>query len=294
MLEGMAYLRLKRQKLGRIFERFLEERLAPGGTILVVECSRSWRSRAVGERAIFQFGALGGVPEEEYHASGARIADYLEREGSPRRDWAPPEPDARRAEAEWGFDAALRPDLEKVADRFGYRLHRLVADEPQDFSPFVADLYRWWYRRRGMPGKRLLVESYVQWDPLWTLRLGAVPFWCRFNMEPDYEQLQAYLGRTDQYEHIHLNLFSQGLWSPGVVPVQRWRELVEAAAAHRGELIGVDEKAYPLDTGSSLRYQPAFAQLAPRHPLPSPLGMAEVDAFVAASPAAYRLMWEEG
>jgi hypothetical protein len=292
MLEGMTYLRLKRHSLGRTFERFLEERLAPGGTVLLVEVTRRWRSRAVGERAYFQFGCLGGVSEEEYHASGARIADYLARERSPRRRWEPPEPDARRPEAEWGFDPAMRPDLERVTARSGYRLRRLVVEEPQELSPFVADLYRWWYRRRGLPGQRLLVESYVQWDPLWAMRLGAVPFWSRFNMEPAYQELERYLDGAEPYDHIYLNLFSQGLCSPGVVPVGRWRELVASSARMHGEVIGVDEGAYPLDTGSSMRFQPAFAALSPRHPLPAPLDVAGIDRFLDTSGKSYRFVWE--
>lgn len=291
MLEGMAYLRLKRHTLGRTLERFLAERLTPDATILVVECTRTWRSRAVGERAYFQFGAPGGVPEEEYHDSGARIADYLERERSPRRRWDPPEPDARRPEAEWGFDPALQPDLDRVAAEHGYRLRRLVVDEPQDLSPFVADLYRWWHHRRGLPGQRLLVQSYVQWDPLWALRLGAVPFWMRFNMEPSYQDLAGYLERAEPYDHIHVNLFSQGLWSPGVVPVPRWRELVASSAAVNGELVGVDQDAYPLDTGSTMRFQPAFAELPPRHPLPAPLDVTDIDRFLGASDRSYRVTW---
>ncbi len=292
MLEGMAYLRLKRQTLGRTFERFLEERLAPGGTVLVVESLRTWRSRAVGERAYFQFGCLGGVSEEEYHDSGDRIADYLARERSPRRRWDPPEPDGRRPEAEWGFDPALRPDLERVASRSGYRLRRLVVEEPQDLSPFVADLHRWWYRRRGIPAQRLLVESYAQWDPFWALRLGAVPFWNRFNMQPDYDELERYLAQAEPYDHIHLNLFSQGLWSPGVVQVPRWRGLVESSARVHGEVIGVDEDAYPLDTGSALRFQPAFAALSPRHPVPDPLTISDVDRFLGQTQASYGVSWE--
>ena len=292
MLEGMAYLRLKRQRLGRVFERFLEERLAPGGTIISLECRRTWRSRSVGERAVFQFGALGGVPEEEYHASSDRIADYLQREASPHRSWTPPEPDGRRAEAEWGFDDALRPDLERVADRFGYSLRRLTFDEPQDLSPFVAELYRSWYGQRGLPGQRLLVESYCQWDPFWVLRLGAVPFWCRFNMQSDYDELEAYLAEAEPYDDIHVNLFSQGLWSPGVVHPRHWRALVDSAARHRGELIGVDEKAYPLDMGSSLRYQPAFAAIKARHPLPTPLAVSAIDEFLASGWHHPRMAWE--
>ncbi len=292
MVEGMAYLRLKRHTLGRAFERFLEERLAPGGTILVIQCRRTWRSRAVGERALFQFGSLGGLSEEEYHHGGPRISDYLGRERSPWSGWEPPAPDARRSEAEWGFDPALLPDLERVAGRCGYRLRRLVVDEPQQLSPFVADLYRWWYRRRGVPARRLLVESYVQWDPLWVLRLGAVPFWNRFNMEPSFAELERYLRSAEPYDYIHLNLFSQGLWSPGVVPVVRWRELIASAATSRGEVIGVDEDAYPIDTGSTMRYQRAFAALPPRHPLPAPLDLSDVDHFLTTSAASYPLTWE--
>ena len=291
MLEGMAYLRLKRRVLGRTFERFLEERLAPGGTILVVEVARTWRSRAVAERGYFQFGCLGGLSEEEYHESPPRVRDYLARERSPWRRWDPPAPDGRRPEAEWGFDPGMRADLEAVAARFNFRLRRLVVEEPQDLSPFVADLYRWWYRRRGMPGQRLLAQSYVQWDPLWTLRVGAVPFWLRFNMEPDIEALEEYLAATERYEEIDLNLFSQGLWSPGVVQLPRWTELVRAFADVRGEVIGVDEGAYPMDTGSTVRYQPAFEALPPRHPLPAPLEIEDVDRFLADHGPGYRLQW---
>jgi hypothetical protein len=124
------------------------------------------------------------VSEVEYHGSGDRIADFLARERSPwsRRD--PPATDGRRPEAEWGFDTQVLPELEWLADRFGHRLRRLVVDEPQQASPLVSDLW-WWSRRYGLPGQRLVVESYVQWDPLWTMRLGAVPFWMRFNMGTD-------------------------------------------------------------------------------------------------------------
>jgi hypothetical protein len=291
MLEAMAYMRLKRLRLGREYERFLEERLAPGGTIIQFECTRDWRSRAVGERAYFQFGCLGGVPEEEYHHSGERIAAYLAGEGSPRRRWDPPEPDDRRPEAEWGYDPALSADVARLAERHGHPLRRLVVHEPQDLSPFVADFYRWWYRQRGMPADRLLAECYVQWDPMWILRLGAAPFWLRFNMEPSYELLRGYLDGAKPYRNIHVNLFSQGLRSPGVVPLDRWEELITTRATDRGELIGIDRRSYPADPGSALRFQPAFEGLPPRHPLPAPLTVEAIDRFLDQTTADYPLEW---
>jgi hypothetical protein len=291
MLETMAYLRLKRRRLGRTYERFLSERLAPGATIVLSECTRDWRSTTVGERAYFQFGCLGGVPEEEYHNSGERIAHYLAEQGSPWRRWEPPKPDGRRPEAEWGFDPAIRPDVADLAARCGYHLRRLVVHEPQDGSGMVAELYRWWYRRLGLPGDRLLVETYVQWEPLLVLRLGAVPFWSRFNMEPSYQVLRRYLDGTEPYREIHLNLFSHGLCSPGTVPVPQWRELVASRAGERGEVIGVDEASYPTDLGATSRYEPAFAALPARHPLPPPLPIADIDGFVNANPGRWPVQW---
>ncbi|HSH22812.1 MAG TPA: hypothetical protein VK975_02010 [Acidimicrobiales bacterium] len=292
MLQRMAYMRLKRLRLGRAYERFLEERLAPGATVVQLICTRTWRTRTVGERAYFQFGALGGVAEDEYHDPGERIARYLEAEGSPRRDWEPPETDARRPEAEWGWDPALGEDVERLARRYGFSLRCLAMEEPDDLSPFVADFHRWWYRRMGVPSSRLLVESYVQWDPYWVLRLGVVPFWLRFNMEPSYEALGSYLDHTEAYDDIYLNLFSQGLWSPGVVPVQRWRELIESKAREHAAVIGVDEDAYPIDTGSTLRYQPAFEALPFRSPIPPPVSPETLDLFLADSGVEYpRVRW---
>ncbi|WP_238447249.1 hypothetical protein [Micromonospora sp. 4G55] len=291
MLERMAYLRLKRLRLGPTYERFLAERLIPGGTIILLECSRDWRTTQVADRTYFQFGALGGVPEEEYFNGRERIAEYLARQGSPHRRWQPPQPDTRRPEAEWGFDPALRPDVEHLAKRYGYRLRRLVTAEPQQLSPFVADLYRWWYHRRGLPGNRLLAESYVQWDPLWVLRHGAVPFWLRFNMTPSYEDLRRYLDGAAPYDHIHINLFSQGLCSPGVVPTKQWRDLADSRAHISGGLIGVDEQAYPVDAGSTLRYQPAYQALPPRHPLPPPLRADDIDQFLTSTDGTYPVEW---
>jgi hypothetical protein len=292
MLEGMAYMRLKRLELGSAYERFVRERLEPGAPIIQIECGRTWRTRAVGERSYFQFGCLGGVPEEEYHDSGERIADYLEHEDSPWRGWHPPEMDARRAEAEWGFDPAIAGGIRALAAREGHPVRRLAMLEPQELSPPIADLYRWWYRRRGLPGDRLLCESYVQWDPMWVLRTGAVPFWLRFNMEPAHQELERYLNSTEPYEQIDLNLFSQGIRSPGVVPVERWRDLIERHARGGAQVIGVDEDAYPVDLGSTLRYQPAFESASTRLPLPPPLDVSEFEEFLAESGHRYAVTWD--
>ncbi|HEV2809553.1 MAG TPA: hypothetical protein VGV93_04040 [Acidimicrobiales bacterium] len=286
-MQAMAYMRFKRLRLSRAYRDFLEQRLAPGATIVQFECERTWRVRTIGERAYFQFGCLGGVSEEEYHDSGERIAKFLAAEDSPRRSWEPPQTNTRRPDAEWGWEPALGEDVQALADRCGYGLRHLVFDEPQDLSPFVADFHRWWYRRLDVPADRLLVECYVQWDPYWVLRLGVVPFWLRFNMEPSYEELRAYLERAEPYARIYLNLFSPGLASPGFVPVDKWRQLIESKAREHAEVVGVDEDAYPVDTGGTMRFSPAFRALPFRHPIPAPVSADDIDTFLGESAGDY-------
>jgi hypothetical protein len=72
-------------------------------------CRRSWHTTRVGERHVFQHGAVGGATEEEFHHGSERIAEYLERYHSPVRRWDGPEPDTESPEAEWGFEEALDP-----------------------------------------------------------------------------------------------------------------------------------------------------------------------------------------
>lgn len=290
MLERVAYLRLKRLALGPVYERFLVERLAPGGVVVQVECVRDWPVTPVGERAYFQFGCPGGLAEDEYQLPTDRVTRYLAQEGSPRRTWEPPEPHGRRPEAEWGFDPALAADVERVVRENGFAFRRMVTREPDDASPFVADLYRWWYHQLGRPTDRLLVESYVQWDPMRVLRTGSVPFWLRFNTEPDYGRLRSYLESVDPYGEIYLNLFSQGVRSPGVVSAARWEQLL-AANAPRAALIGVDRDAYPLDLGSTMRYHEAFARIPERQPVPEPMDVTQVDRFVAEAPPRFDVTW---
>lgn len=282
MLVRFMYFRFKRLRLGATLERFLEQRLAPGATVFIVDCTLTWPVSVLGERHRFQFGALGGMPADEYAGGSDRIARHLAELNARVRQWDAPPPDERYPEAEWGYDDSLTPDITALADRCGYQVRRITVGEPEHLSPLVADLYRWWYRRRGLPADRLLVETYNQWEPHWALRLGAVPFWLQFTAESSYQLLEEYLRRDEQpYRRIGVNLFSNAVHSVGQVPAGQWRELARRYARVEGDLLGVDGRAFPEDIGSTLRYRPALAALPERHPLPPPLDVGELDDFLA-------------
>lgn len=279
MMQQAAFFRLKRRELGPVYEEFIRTHLAPGGVILTLESTRTWRAVETGQRSYFQFGCLGGLPEEEYTTGSERVAEFLRAQGSDCRSWTAPEPTTRTPDGEWGSDPALQEDADRLAEEAGYRRRRLHMNEPQDASAFVAELHRDWYSRLGDAPSRLLVQTYTHVDPYWTLATRSVPFWNRFHKEPSFDVLSEYLDSAEQYQDIFVSLFAHGVESPALVHPPEWQRLAVNHAGRHGEVIGIDWDAYPLDTGAAFRYQEAMKKLDEHRDIPDPLTVEEVDGF---------------
>ena len=278
-LRRMAYFRVKRRTLGPAYEKFLIDHLEPGGLVIVAECAKRWPVTHLGERYLFQFGAVGGIAAEEYRTGSDRVADYLRRYRAGRTRWTAPPADGDAPEAEWGFEPDMRGDIAAFADRHGFRVRRLPFDEPEDLSPLVAELYRRWYRGRGLPGDRLFVDSFMLLDPWWTLRAGAVPYWSVFPVQPSLAALHHYLDDAEPYDHIHLALFCHGVRSAGIASADQWRELLGRARIS-GTFAGVSPRRYPRDFRTFFEFSDVLRRVAPRHQMPEPMPLATFDAFV--------------
>ncbi len=281
--QGMSYFRVKRMALGEAYECFLQKALPPGGTIFLVECNQSWPTTQVSDRHIFQFGAVGGATPEEFFQGSERVEAYLKRYDSSQRRWDAPEPNGERPEAEWGFESALREDVERFARERGYHVRRIVFEVPEDLSPFVAELYRWWYKQLQVVTNCLLVESFVLTEPMLTLKMGLVPFWMTFNVESSLYNLENYLDSTDPYDEIYMMLFSHGVDSVGLPSIDRWRQVFQKARKS-GSFVGVAEEQYPRHFSSMIRYHTDLKRLiSARYPLPTSLSLAQLDQFIEQS-----------
>lgn len=280
MTNWMSYFRVKQLRLGEDYERFLEERLAPGGTIVPVDCRKRWPVRRIGPRHVFQFGAVGGLKPEGYLAPDERTRRWLTAQGSAPERWNAPPPDDEAAEAEWGFEPALARDAERFAAANGFRIARLSFDEPDALGPLVADLYRWWYARRGwQPDLRLLLESFVMTAPDRVLRTGSVPLWATFNTEHDLAGLRSYLdGRS--FEEVAISLFPNGVNAVGQAGLDGWREQLGRARS-RGYFLGVNERLFPFDFAGLANYHRAIRQLPVVHEVPPQLDPAELSTFLS-------------
>ncbi|UQA97110.1 hypothetical protein [Streptomyces halobius] len=269
MIAGMTYFRVKWHRLPAAYRRFIHDHLAPGGTLVAVDCTLRWPTTDVADRYVFQFGALGDAAPEEYHRGGPRVADLLARHGSSVRRWDPPAPNGESPEAEWGLHPALLADVSAFAAQHRLTLDVLRFDTPQRLSPAVAGLYRSWYADRGLPADRLLVESFLLLDPWQALRTGSVPYWSVFGTETFRAGLEAYLDSTDPYDEIRVLLFNHGTASIGLAGAADWRRTA-ARAREIGVLTGADATAYPRDFAGLVRAHRELGKIRTRYPLPLP------------------------
>jgi len=291
MIQRLAYFRVKLLRLGEVYERFISQSLEPGGTIFLIECRSAWPTTRISDRHVFQHGALGGATQEEFLHGSERVENYLRRYGSHRRRWDSPEPDGVSPEAEWGFEPALLEDVERFARERGYRLRRVVFEEPEDVSPLIADLYRRWYAGRGLHANRLLIESFILMEPYWALRTGSVPLWTEFGMKPSLGSVEDYLGKAEPYDEIHAMLFSHGVESVGLPSVERWRT-VTGLARKQGGFVGVDEEKFPRDYATFARYHTELKKIPARYPMPGPVTLEGLHALLQEAGERYLVRWE--
>lgn len=292
MVRKLAYFRVKSRVIGPVYEDFLETVLESGGTVISLECEYDWPAIDLGERHSFQLGGLGGLSPAEYYGGSERVADFLERQGADRHEWDVPKPDGRIPEAEWGFDPALRDDLERVATDRGYELRRLAFDDPRDLSSFVADRYREWYADWNRPVDRLLVQSFALVEPWWTIRTGSVPYWTAFNTQSDADYLESYLDDTQPYDEIRTTLFSHGVESAGLASIDRWQDVLSRARNCHG-FVGVETDEYPYDVETHVRYHADLpAEIGARHSHPPPMAFDRFESVAEAVADQYDITWE--
>lgn len=279
MLGYITYFRFKFRRLPPAYERFLEQSLEPGGTIIIVNCQRRWPVTQVGERHVYQFGAEGGATEEEYFQGSQRVSDYLERYGSAQHRWHPPPPDGDSPEAEWGFEPQLAVAIENFARQRGYRVLYLDFHKPEALSPAVADFHRRWYAERGIHENRLLLESFIVMEPYWALRTATVPFWMCFNKEPSLRAAKHYLASVAPYDKLYTMLFAHGVNSVGLPPIEDWQGLSHRAR-QGGGLLGVHPRSYPAHFAAFAKYSAQLRRLKPHYPLPAPLPFERLEGFI--------------
>ncbi len=128
-------------------------------------------------------------------------------------------------------------------------------------------------------------------EPYWALRGGLVPSWMVFNMQPSAQALTDYLDHTGTFDEILMMLFSHGVESIGLVPIEEWHGLLRRARRH-GAFVGVDETAYSRDFAAFARYSSDLQRKIPlRGLLPAPVKLKQLDQFLKENQGRYAVYW---
>lgn len=281
MVQRMAYFRIKKRALGPAYSLYLKKQFRAGATVYLSDCRYSWLTKRVDQRHYFQLGGAGGVTAEEYLNGSDRVARFLEREGSHMRRWHSPAADGRTPEGEWGFEEEMGQEVIQLARDVGGRVVRLSFDDPEDLSPMVADFYRWWYAKRGTQTSSLLTESFIFLEPYWALRTGSIPFWMVFNGRSSADSLERYLDNSSPYDYINMMLLSNGVRPIEGISVDDWRVALNRASIS-GRFVGVNEKKFPYDFASFLRYDRSLQETIPfRQEIPDRATVTDFEDFMA-------------
>jgi hypothetical protein len=280
MIARMTYFRVKWLRLPGPYRAFLTDCLAPGSTVILVDCTLKWPTTTVGDRHVFQFGAEGGAGAREFHEGSARVADFLHRQGSAQDRWLPPAADGDSPEAEWGFAEPLADDVAAAAAQRGLAVERLRFEDPEDLSAPIAELFRHWYAGHGLPARRLLVSSFLLMDPVLAMRTGSVPYWAVFGTRPSLDRLAGYLSSTERYDDIQLAIFPHGVESIGLPSIGEWQAVL-GCARHHGQLLAVEASRYPRHFRALSGFHRELSPL-PHVPAIPPLGWETARQYLAA------------
>ena len=292
MVTRMAYFRIKWRVLGAIYRDFMTRVVQPGGTIVIVDCRLRRPVTRVAPHHTYQVGGLGATSVDEYLHGGPRVSRFLAEQGMRVRSWTPPTPTEDAPEAEWGYLDEWDEEIIEYANDRGHPICRIVFEEPQDLTTAVADVHRRWFAARGIPSNRIIGENFALLAPRHVLRGGIIPFWLPFNTEPGDAAFEHYLDTRGPFNEIYLMLLSNGVNAIGLVSIERWRELL-LRARKTGRFLGVDERQFPRDFASFVRYYTDLKKHVPARESPiEPLSIQEFERLWLEIAPPERVWWQ--
>jgi len=248
LVKYVNFLRLKPLELPAVYQEFIRENLAPGGTIVLVDCAYLWPQYTVGERSYFQVGGLGEVSPEE----------YLERFGLDL-------PLEERRESEWGCPEGVAASVRGFARENGIDLLEIEYERPEDYSRLAYDAYLFC---AGVKEDELLIDSFNHQNPRTCIETGIPALWLPFNTRDTLAFARGFLqGRT--LSQIYLALVPSFARAPDTSSIGDWERLL--ASHGRLTLLGIDRRDYPADTLAPFGFVKAMSRLREEERLLSPL-----------------------
>jgi hypothetical protein len=256
LVRFVHFVRVKLHEIPDCYLEFISARLAPGGTVILIDCDYRWPQYVLAERQYVQVGGLGAIRPE----------DYAEQ-------WPVDLPIEDRRESEWGCPEPFAEDVSRVADGLDLDLVILRYNHPASYSLLAHKAFS------ACPGARadlLLIDSFNHFSPQTNTATGIPPLWLPFNTTDGIDVASTVIARAKP-RRVFLIPLPSFAESPDTVPLDRWSALLDPPSAI--ELLGTTPKWYPADPLAPYRLHRDLKDLRRRFALEVPLQM-ELDDFL--------------
>ena len=265
------HLRLKLLDLPEIYQEFIHRRLAPGGSLVYLDCGAEWLRYRVGPRSVFQVGGWGDLSPQDFLSASEALQSYARSAGMAHWDWRLPDfPLETGPESEWGCEAEFGEALEAFCRRHSYPLLRIRLPDPHDYSRLAFFTRQAQLLSQEIAPAGVQVETFSQFDATAALRAALLPLWLVFNTHTSLDFLQQMRPYFPACRPVFFSPLATFSSTPDLVPWHTW------AAALEGldwRLSGARPGHYPADTRAVVNWaQPLRAWVA-AHPqsMPRPL-----------------------
>lgn len=257
LVQYVDFVRVKLRELPTCYREFIEQHLAPGGRLVVIDCAYTWPQYELRDRATLQVGGLGGVPPET----------FLER-------WPLELPLSTRRESEWGCPEAFSSSVAEFAADRGIESVEISFEHPWDYSLLARDAY---LACEGVRSRSLVIDCFNHLNPRTNVATGIPALWLPFNTEEGLTLVEeALIGET--FDQIHFAILPSFAESPDTAPLEPWIDLLSRHG--EVELVGVDPDRFPADPLAPFRFVDRMNELGESERLDRPLRL-EVEDLVS-------------
>ena len=248
LVKYVNFLRVKLHTVPQVYREFIRKNLAPGGKIILVDCTYPWPQLRVGKDSYFQIGGLGGLTPE----------DYLKR-------WGRDLPLEMRPESEWGCPPEFSAALREFAKEAGIEVVEISYSHPSDYG---ALSYRAYLACPGVRKREIMFDCFNYQNPLTNLQSGIPALWLPFNTQDALSFVRGFLvGR--EFSRIYLAMVPSFARSPDTAKLDAWEDVL---SVHGGlDLLAIDREAFPADALAPFGYAEAMKRLRKEYHLPAPL-----------------------